>query len=187
MCTDIWKPSLIASAFFIGWSSTLLWVPRLADIYGRRRIFAYGQVISAVLYTIIMLSDSLNVIIAVSFLSGMLNSVRVNIGYVFMIELMPKSSQAKITTTWNIFEGSIYVLATFYFWQVSKNWLYFVAIGYGLSIYSAITVWSLPESPRYLVETQRLDEARESLLLIARINRRELTWDLSLFKKSDKP
>ena len=105
------------------------------------------------LYTIIMLSDSLNVIIAVSFLSGMLNSVRVNIGYVFMIELMPKSSQAKITTTWNIFEGSIYVLATFYFWQVSKNWLYFVAIGYGLSIYSAITVWSLPESPRYLVET----------------------------------
>lgn len=100
-----------------------------------------------------MVTDSLDVTIAVSFLSGMLNSIRVNIGYVYMIELMPKSSQAKVTTVWNIIEGSIYVLATFYFWQLSKNWLYFVAIGYVLSIYSAIAVWSLPESPRYLVET----------------------------------
>ena len=109
-------PSFIASAFFLGWSLTLLWVPRLADIYGRKYIFAIGQIFGAILYSILMVTDSLNVTIAVSFLCGMLNSVRVNIGYVYLIELMPKSAEASVTTAWNILEGSVYVFATIYFW-----------------------------------------------------------------------
>ena len=72
----MWKPSFIASAYFIGWSVTLLWLPRIADIYGRRLLFAYGMVASSVLYTVLMFTGSLDVTIAVSFLLGMLSSVR---------------------------------------------------------------------------------------------------------------
>lgn len=43
MCEETWKVSFIASAFMLGWAATLLWVPPLADLYGRKRIFASGN------------------------------------------------------------------------------------------------------------------------------------------------
>lgn len=91
LCTDIWKPSLIASTFFIGWALTLLWVPRLGDIYGRKQIFAVTMAFSVFLYAILMTTESLNVMILVSGLFGMLTSVRENIGFIYLVELFPKS------------------------------------------------------------------------------------------------
>ena len=91
MCQDIWKPSLIASAFFIGWSVTLLWAPGLADVFGRRLLFSSAMVLNAILFTILMFTESLNVTITVSFLIGMISSLRVNVGYVYLMELVPKS------------------------------------------------------------------------------------------------
>lgn len=152
MCIDVWKPSLIASAFFIGWCVTLLWVPGLADVFGRRRLFASAMAFGAVIYTVMMFTSSLNVMIGMSFLMGSLSSVRLNVGYIYLMELMPKSKHTAVASFWNITEGLIYVLASLYFWQISNYWLYFVAIGYGFAIYSAIAAWFLPESPHFLIE-----------------------------------
>ena len=49
-----------------------------------------------------------------------------------MLEMMPKSYQPTVTSVWAFVEGSVYVLAILYFMQVSKNWFYFVSIGYAL-------------------------------------------------------
>ena len=35
MCEPSWKVSVLSSSFFLGWCSTLLWLPRISDIYGR--------------------------------------------------------------------------------------------------------------------------------------------------------
>jgi len=35
MCSPEWKVGLLGSIYFIGFAATLLWVPRLADMYGR--------------------------------------------------------------------------------------------------------------------------------------------------------
>ena len=91
MCIDAWKPSLIASAFFIGWCVTLLWVPGLADVLGRRRLFAISMAFGAIIYTVMMFTSSLNVMIAMSFLMGIMSSVRINVGYIYLMELVPKS------------------------------------------------------------------------------------------------
>lgn len=84
-------PSLIASSFFIGWAITLLWVPRLGDIYGRKQVFAIAMAFSVVLYALLMTTSSLNAMIAIAGLFGMITSVRVNIGYIYLMELVPKS------------------------------------------------------------------------------------------------
>ena len=154
MCKDVMKPSLIASAFFLGWALTLIWVPRLGDVYGRKKLFLFGTVSGAFLYTALMFTESLNLTIALSFCFGCLTSIRINIGSVYLLEMMPKSWKTAMGTFWSIIEGSVYVLATLYFWQVSKSWVGFVGIGYVLQLISAFTIWGIPESPVYLLANQ---------------------------------
>ena len=91
LCRDVYKPSLIASAFFLGWGASLLWLPRYADIYGRKRLFAIGMTVGAVFYTLLMLTESLYTMIFVTFVMGMITSIRVNVGSVYLMEMMPKS------------------------------------------------------------------------------------------------
>lgn len=95
-------------------------------------MFAFATNLGAVLYTLLMVTESLDVTIALSFCFGALNSIRINIGFVYLTELMPKSHHASVTSFWSFVEGSIYVLATIYFWQISNSWLYFVSVGYVL-------------------------------------------------------
>ena len=91
LCKDVYKPSLIASAFFLGWGVTLLWLPRMADIYGRKRLFTYGMNVGAVFYTIMMITESIDVMIFATFVMGMITSIRVNVGSIYLMEMMPKS------------------------------------------------------------------------------------------------
>ena len=39
MCVSKFKVGLLGSSYFIGWCFSLLWAPRLADIYGRKTLF----------------------------------------------------------------------------------------------------------------------------------------------------
>jgi hypothetical protein len=42
-------------------------------------------------------------------------------------------------------------------------------------------IW-VPESPRFLISTGRIDEARKVFTLIAKWNKKEFVWDEMLFK-----
>lgn len=81
-----------------------------------------------------------------------------------------------------IIDATTYLLATLYFWKVSKDWIYFASIGYVWSFVSAIGSWFLPESPRYLCEKGKMYELERSLKVIAKINGKELKFDAELFK-----
>ena len=53
---------------------------------------------------------------------------------------------------------------------LSKNWLYFQMFSLGLNAFSAISLFIIPESPKYLIGRAKFEEARESLCKIARFN-----------------
>ena len=38
VCEPDWKIALIGSAFFVGWVSTLLWIPSISDKRGRKKM-----------------------------------------------------------------------------------------------------------------------------------------------------
>ena len=44
LCMPEWQTHFMGTAFFVGWCSTLLWLPRLSDKHGRKMIFAYRMV-----------------------------------------------------------------------------------------------------------------------------------------------
>ena len=81
---------MIGSSYFIGWCLTLFWAPRLGDIYGRKKLFAISMVCDLILLTTLLLSSSLNMLIAIIFSLGMLTSLRISVGYIYMMELIPK-------------------------------------------------------------------------------------------------
>ena len=90
ICAPRWKVGFISSAYFIGWCGTLLWLPLLSDKLGTRRwIFIAGTVLDLAMYTGIMATHSLNVMITLAFLEGLFASCTQTVGWVYMMELLP--------------------------------------------------------------------------------------------------
>ena len=81
---------MIASMFLLGWCLTVFWVPRLGDIYGRKKLFSIGLVCDVLLLTSLLLANSLNVLLAIMLILGMITSLRTNVGYILLMELTPK-------------------------------------------------------------------------------------------------
>ena len=68
----------------------MLWLPSMGDKYGRKKLFVFGMLLNLVCYTVLMVTHDLNLMIASIFVQGALNSIRVNIGYLYLLEMMPK-------------------------------------------------------------------------------------------------
>ena len=131
-----------------------------------------------------MFTHNLDIMIVTIFFIGAFSSIRTNVGYVFLLELMPKKRQSMYGTIWNNCECAIYPLATIYFWKISTHWIYFCFIGYLLSLWSFISSFFLPESPRFLIDQQKLDEAEKNCKIIAAWSKTtEMVFNADEFKK----
>ena len=90
MCTSKVEIGLIGSSTLLGWALTTTWLPRLADLYGRKNLYKISQICGLILFTAIFFADSLNTFIGLNFLIGVVTSLRINVGYIYMLEFMPK-------------------------------------------------------------------------------------------------
>lgn len=129
MCWPKYQIGLVSSLFWLGWCGTLLWVPRQADIYGRKNMIAYNNLVSFVLYLATLFAPNVYFLGVVFFIWGLFNSIRTSVAFLYMQELMPKNKQNLVGTVWNCFEGSINLFATAYFMYVTLDYFWFVAIG----------------------------------------------------------
>lgn len=172
MCAPAWKVGLLGTCLFVGWASTLLWLPRFGDKYGRKNVFAVCMTLNLVMFTVMMTTGSLDVMMVSIFVQGALNSIRVNVGFLYLLEMMPKHLQTTIGSVWGISEACIYLFATIYFWKVSRDWFYFALVGYILNLCCAVGAWVLPESPRYLLSKGRIEELQQVMQAIANVNQK---------------
>jgi len=105
-----------------------------------------------VLFIAMFLCKSLDLMICITLLFGLFTTIRVNVGYVYMMELMPKRLQSNFSSAYNTLEGSILLIGTLYYWYISKHWMYYAMIGFALNTWCCIACLFLPESPRLLIE-----------------------------------
>ena len=182
-CCPGWKVGMLGSMVFVGWFVTLPWLPRISDMYSRKWVFTAGMIIDWFLFIVMFFTTRIEWMIVVTFVFGLATTIRVNVGFVYMMELMPKRNQSFYASTYNTFEGAILLLATLYFWFVSRHWIYFTLIGFGLSTWNVIAIQFVPESPRLLIELQRLNEAKVCLERIAKWNKVPITIDIEIFRK----
>ena len=127
---DDWKVGMIGASLGFGWCVTLLWMPSIADKKGRKWIYWFAMLGDLLLYTGLLITDHISVMIAIYFLFGMLSSIRIQVGFVYLMEVMPTSGQSLANSVWSVQETLIYTVAIVYFWKISKEWFWYCLIGY---------------------------------------------------------
>ena len=84
------------------------------------------------------------------------------------MELTPEDKQVYVAGIYSCWDSCLTILiATLYFRFVSSQWIWEALFGYILQIICVLLVWLLPESPKFLVELNRLDEAEIAMRRIA--------------------
>ena len=88
MCASKFRIDLLLLAWFLGITATVLWVPRLSDKRSRKLFQGTAVVCDLIMYTILMFTERYGVMVLVLFCMGFTGPARVQIGWVYMLELV---------------------------------------------------------------------------------------------------
>lgn len=171
-CVSWNKIGLLGSMYFVGWVISLIIISRLADKMGRRVLFLGSLVAQCITFVAVIFCTSLNLMIALMFISGLITGIRMSLGYVYMMEFCAESNQTVVGTVHLIIECMIALGASFYFQVISKHWVWFVVFGLVGELFGLVmTILYIPESPKFLLMQCRFTEARHVLNQVAKRNR----------------
>eukprot|EP00347_Sterkiella_histriomuscorum_P019689 403340662 len=170
-CVESYRIGLLGSMYFAGWTISCLIVPRLADLYGRKWPIICCSCISFVLILGLILSNNLNLSIALFFFLGMCQTGKISTVYVMMLELIPQFSTTILGTIVQLLDGATLIWSSIYFRYISKDWLWFQVFGLCTCGVACVLQFFLPESPKYQYSKRNYNQARKGLAYIAKINR----------------
>jgi len=177
LCQARWKVAALGASIFLGWIMTMLWLPMLSDRYGRKKFFYAGICLQFVVFTVTLTTSSLEITIICNFLYGCLSSLRLQVGFLYLSDLVGETHRVTYSTYWCVAEGTVAFLSAFYYWQVSKDWYKLCFAGYVMLFASIVLVKRLPESATYLYQKGDYVGARKSLETIARFSGKSLPDD----------
>ena len=172
-CASGTKIGLIGAVPFIGWVSTLLFLPRLSDaLWGRQKMMIVGYLITLLAYTTLVISTTYTLLIASLFVIGAMATIRVQVSVIYLYETLTRNDYRRVYTALAMFEGVAGVISTLYFRIVSKDSTGLIIIAYVMMLLGVIAAFMYPESPRYLVKTDQIERAQEVFSMIAQWNKK---------------
>ena len=74
---------MLSSLFFVGWACTTLFLPTLADKYGRKWIFRISTCVTLFAMFLMLLSKSLGFTVFLMFLAGAVCAGKISVGFVY--------------------------------------------------------------------------------------------------------
>lgn len=157
--------------YFVGWSTTILFVPLFADKVGRKWIFFFSVLLTGGALTGMYLSNSVIFTIALMFVAGACNSGRVMVGFVFASEFFMPKWQVIFGTAFNFIDCSTGLLITLYFDFINKHYIYITMIGYVMTCISIVLclAW-IVESPLWQLKMGKVDEGLHTIRRMMKIN-----------------
>ena len=69
----------------------MYWLPKYADRFGRRNFFILTCLANTILYTLLMVGNSMYLMMLVLFGFGLVSSSRSVVGWMYMMELIPST------------------------------------------------------------------------------------------------
>ena len=88
-CKSDVEIGLIGASYLIGYSAAILWMPGFADKYGRKKFFLLAMFIDIGLYVAMFFTTNYAFMVFIQFAFGFMSPLRINVGYVYLMELMP--------------------------------------------------------------------------------------------------
>eukprot|EP00347_Sterkiella_histriomuscorum_P017312 403349866 len=163
--------SFIGSSFYIGTFVGSFILPRASDVVGRRPMFLLGLVLYFCVIISLVFNKSLVLAYILLFFGGISETGRYYVAYVYCVEMMPTKYQNLSGLMIFVVFGCLQILFSIYFWFICKDWANLAYLGGILTIISfALTLWKLPETPRFFFSKKKFHEARKILLDIAEFN-----------------
>lgn len=156
------EKALVSAVFFAGFAIGSFVGGILADKYGRLKTMILAYSFSAYYSTLSSLSPSFFWMLVLRFMFGIFVG-GVSLGYLFLIEFMPKRYRRCVTCMDLFFGFGIACIAvqgaTFLH---NIQWRYFIIVAEAVPLVIAtISASIVPESPRYLISVGRLVEAEK--------------------------
>ena len=84
--------------YFFGYTTSAVLLPRLSDLYGRKRIYFVSMLGHLLVYLAMLFSKSLTFTIVMMLFFGFFSLGRASVGYIYMQELMPTAKQTTVGT-----------------------------------------------------------------------------------------
>uniref|UniRef100_A0A0K0F317 Solute carrier family 22 member 15 (inferred by orthology to a human protein) n=1 Tax=Strongyloides venezuelensis TaxID=75913 RepID=A0A0K0F317_STRVS len=144
---------------------------QLSDYYGRRRIMLLGITFATIFGVIVSFSQNILQIMVTRAFVGLFNGTTMVIVVVFVMENIQKHDRVWLINiiTWApniaIYAGIAYLAGE---WRTLARSLSV------LTIPAILFCWYAPESPRWLIQKGKLDEAKNVIVRINKINNRKV-------------
>ena len=97
-------------------------------------------------------------------------TARYYVGYSFNVEMQPKTKQPLVSTIQFLSESIVYIFLCCYFMYISKNWIYLQIPNIGLTTMGILYLYTMPETPRFLLAQKRYQSTRSVFNRIAKFN-----------------
>ena len=167
-CASRYEWGLFGSLFFFaGVVGSIILTP-FADWIGRRKILIIGLIIQALSMTALLLTKSPYLAYTLVFLIGLAVPPRQTVGFIYCMEFLPIKSTALATAITLGIDNLGMLWASLYFLYISRDWQWFFMAGTVVSWFTLAWVCLLPESPQYLINKHKFDEARKVLTTMAK-------------------
>lgn len=173
------QAALIGSLTFAGMFLGAWFWGSLADRIGRRKVFLWTVVQTAVFGTLAAFSPNFTVLLVLRFLTGTAMGGTLPVDYAIMAEYLPVKERGRfliyLESFWAVGTIAVAALAWAFIPQFPVyGWRLLIGISAVIGILGLWIRRSVPESPRYLLLHGRTDEARAALERVAQINNRTL-------------
>jgi MFS family permease len=174
----------MGSAFFFGLFMFLPIIPPLGDIYGRKIVFKYTMYTTLAAQFFMVFSKSFEITVACIFVSGACWNGKNIVGLSYAEEFLPKKHSKDIIAALFIIGSVAMFYAPLQFITFSNSWFSLGGVMIVTTFMCIAVMTEVPESPKFLYEHGRYDEARLSLFTVARFNRVTIKQNIIFDKES---
>ena len=123
-CASPQTMGLLGSAFFAGWTTAAIIVPRFADLYGRKLIWGAAMLVQAPTIFGLINSNSVLLTQALLFVMGLCAAGRTSVGFLYLMELVPANARAMVALLLGTMDCMTMIYATIYFKFITHDSIY---------------------------------------------------------------
>lgn len=148
---DPYRIALLGSMYFTGCTLFGIVVNRMGDLYGRKWPVRISALLSIPVHGLLLISNNLTFTSILFFVIGTLSPGKCQVGFTYAGEFLTERDRPFVGSMILFCDSSAMVLLPLYFKFVSKYWLHFHVVSFTLNVTSALLIFLVPESPKYLI------------------------------------
>lgn len=171
-CSPSFEIGFFGSCFFIGYVSSCLVFPPLADKYGRKKFILLALAIQGTCFLVLLFVPNMLVYYVVIFIFGSSVPLKNMIAYTHLMEFLP-GRVGKMSGYMIFLDGMILVVSPLVILYITHNTAIFLWIGLTMNLIglSAFVLLYIPESIKFQLENAKFESALKDIQYVMKFNK----------------